>query len=613
MLYNLSHFFHGPRRRGHSQGGLLGSTRGLTLVEVLVGVAIFLIISTGIYRSFTTVLSVISLSRAKIIAMDLANERFELIRNLPYQDVGIIGGLPAGDLLHAETFVRAGFSFQATTTIRNVDDPYDGTIGGTPNDLSPADYKLVEIEIGCATCKNFPPVFVNTHVAPKGLETSSTNGALFVRVFDANGQPVPDADIHVVKTTSPALTIDDSTNVSGMLQIVDAPPGVNAYQITVSKSGYTSDQTRTPGAVGNPNPTKPHATVAVQQVTQISFVIDRISTMNVSSMDLFCAPIAGVDFNLQGTKLIGTGPNVLKYNQNLVTNSSGLKTVSNMEWDSYPITLIDSDYYLVGTNPLLPISLAQNSTADVKLVVEPKNPSTLLVIMKDMSTGLPLSDATVRLTKTGFDQTLITERGFKTQTDWSNGGGQSTSTDPKAYFSSNNINVSNPVGEVKLTGAFGSYNASGNLVSSTFDASSTSIFRQLSWLPASQPAAAGTDSVKMQIATNNDATTWNFLGPDGSAGTYYTSPISNISSAHDNTRFLRYKLFLSTASSTFTPNISDISVTYSSECIPPGQIAFTGLSSGTYTMDVSHIGYTSQSISISVGSTWQQQEIFLVP
>ena len=72
------------------------------------------------------------------------------------------------------------------------------------------------------------------------------------------------------------IVIDDVTNINGMLQVVDAPPGVNAYEIIVSKDGFTTDQTYTPGAAGNPNPTKPHATVAIQQLTQISFVIDEV-------------------------------------------------------------------------------------------------------------------------------------------------------------------------------------------------------------------------------------------------------------------------------------------------------------------------------------------------
>lgn len=600
--------------RGIVLRGGYGARRGFNLVELLIGAAIFLVIATSIYGAYNAVIQVISASRAKIIAMDLANERFELIRNLPYDDVGISGSIPNGILAHVESFSRSGFDFIATTTIRNIDDPFDGTIGGSPNDLSPADSRLVEIEIGCQLCKNFPPLFVNSRIAPKNLETASTNGALFVRVFDANGQPVEGASVHIENTqASPDITIDDVTNTSGMLQIVDAPPGVNAYEITVTKSGYTTDRTYTPGDAANPNPLMPHATVVIQQVTQVSFVIDRASTMNISSMSNTCVAVGGVDFSIQGTKLIGTTPDVLKFDQTTVTNGSGDKTLSGLEWDTYPITLTDATYDLIGTNPIFPITLPQDTNQDVKLIVAAKDPSTLLVVVKDTSTGLPLENATVRLERSGYDETQVTERGFVTQTDWSGGGGQATSSDPAQYFDSTNVETSGPAGEVKLNGSFGVYDASGSLESSTFDIGSASNFHQLFWLPADQPVDTGADSVKMQIASNNDAATWNFLGPDGTGATYYSSPTSDIGSAHAGTRYVRYKLFLSTASSTLTPNVSDVSATYSSQCVPPGQVAFTGLANGTYTLTVSRSGYQDYNAQVSVDSSWQQEEVSMLP
>jgi len=587
---------------------------GFTLVEVLVGVTLLIIIAVGIYGAFTGVLKVISVSRTKIIAMDLANERFELIRNLPYQQVGISGGIPNGVISHTENFVRSGATFVATTTIRNIDDLFDGTVGGSPNDLSPADYKLVEIEIDCATCPNFPPIFVNTHVAPKNLETSSTNGALFVRVFDASGQPVADADVHIENTQSvPAIVINDSTNNVGMLQIVDAPPGVNAYSISVSKSGYTGDTTLTPGAVGNPNPTKPHATVVIQQVTQISFVIDRVSSMEIVSTTQTCSPVGSIDFNLKGTRLIGTGPDVLKYNENLVTNSSGQKNLNNMEWDTYPLVFTDGTYDLVGTNPVMPLSLEPNSTADIKFIVAPRDPNTLLVTVKDASAGLPVSSSTVRLAGGGYDETFVTDRGFLRQTDWSGGGGQDLFVDETGYFSSSNIAVSGPVGELKLNGSFGVYDPSAELVSSTFDTGSASNFHQLLWLPADQPVSAGPNSVRMQVATNDDGVTWNFIGPDGTTGSYYTSASTYLNPVHNNHRYLRYKLYLSTIDAAYTPNVSDISFTFSSQCVPPGQVAFRGVPNGTHTLTVSHDDYDTYSTSVSVGSVWQHVEALLIP
>ncbi|HRH25358.1 MAG TPA: hypothetical protein PLD99_00195, partial [Parcubacteria group bacterium] len=78
-----------------------------------------------------------------------------------------VGGTPAGVLLASQNLVRDGINWTVTTTVVNVDDPFDGI---APTDTKPADYKLVEVMVGCDTCKNFSPVAVTGIVAPRNLE-----------------------------------------------------------------------------------------------------------------------------------------------------------------------------------------------------------------------------------------------------------------------------------------------------------------------------------------------------------------------------------------------------------------------------------------------------------
>ncbi|MDQ5948967.1 MAG: hypothetical protein QG589_92 [Patescibacteria group bacterium] len=587
--------------------------KGFTFAELIVGVAVFSVIVVSVYNAYMSILNVISTSKAKIDAIDLANEQIEIVRNLPYADVGISGGIPNGKLLHTETVVRDSTSFVVTKTIRNIDDPFDGVIGGTPNDISPSDYKLIEIEINCATCKNFNPMVVTGRIAPKNLESAATEGALFVRVFDANGNPVPDANVHVENNiASPHITIDDVTNNQGMFQLVGVPPGTNAYEITVTKSGYTTDKTYAI-SVSNPNPTKPHATVALQQVTQLSFVIDRTSSFAISSVTDSCSQVSNVDFSIAGNKTIGSSPTVLKYNQNKVTDSNGLLTLPNMEWDTYAINNIDASYDLVGINPPSPVSLSPNTTQNLQLIVKAKNPNTLLVNVKDSATMLPLSGVTVTLSKAGYTNTKITGLGFLGQTDWSGGSGQGTSTNATKYFSSDgNVVINNPIGDITLKKIFGEFVPSAVLESSTYDTGGVSNFQQVSWNPVDQPVGAGTPNVRVQIATNIDTYTWDYKGPDGTSGTYYTSANKNINSVHNGDRYLRYKMFLDTASTSTAPNVSDIAVTYTYACTPPGQVFFNGLS-GTYDITFEKSGYVTQTTNISVSSDWQSQDIIMSP
>jgi nitrate reductase NapE component len=572
------------------------SKAGFLMIELLVGVTVFTIIAIAVYGAYTSIFNTVYISRSRLEAVDLSNELLEVVRNLPYSDVGVSGGIPNGKLLHNQTLTRGGSTFDVTTTVRNVDDPFDGTLGGTPNDLSPADFKLVEIEINCAQCQKFTPIVVTTRVAPKNLETASTNGALFVRVFDANGNPVSDANVHIENSSAtPPIVIDDVTNVNGMLQIVDAPPGVNAYDIQVTKSGYSTDKTYQ-STVSNPNPSKPRATVALQKVTQLSFVIDRTSTLSVNSVTQTCTPVGSIDFNLKGGKVVGTVPDVLKYDSNKVTSAGGLLSINNLEWDTYSFTLIDAVYELIGVNPTSPINLLPNSTQSLQLVVAPKNPRTVFVMVKDSVSNLPVSDVDVTISKAGFTSvTSATGQGYITQTDWSGGSGQATTTDFTRYSSSDgNVEVGSPAGDMVLRTVFGEYVYSGYLESSSFDTGSISNFQKILWTPVDQPVGAGTPNVRFQIATNNTGANWDFRGPDNTSSTYYTTSNQNINSANNGNQFLRYKVFLDTVSTTSTPNISDVSFTYTSQCTPPGQVYFSGLPSGTYNLHLTKAGYVTQ-------------------
>lgn len=589
--------------------------KGFSLIEILIGLAIFLIVSFSIYQAYINLFEAMRLSRLRTTASALANEQFEIIRNLPYADVGIDGGLPSGKIQQNQTLSRDNIEFAIKTNVRNIDDPFDGTIGGTPNDLSPADYKFIELEVSCSSCKNFNPLSFTTFSAPKNLESASTNGALFIRVFDANGQPVQGANVHIENNlASPSFIIDDTTGNNGLLQIVDAPPGAEAYEIIVSKSGYSQEQTYAIDSPGNPNPIKPHATVVEQQVTQISFAIDKTSTLNIESVTETCSSVNNIDFSIEGSKLIGTEPDVLKYTQSYETDSSGIKIISGLEWDIYNLSFIDANYNLIGAIPLLPLNLAPDTEQNLKLIVAPKNPLSLLVTVKDVNTQLPLSGSSVTLEKTGYDNTLTTGRGFLRQIDWSGGAGQENFIDPLKYFDSDgNIDIDNPVGELRLKEMFGEYVSSGNLTSSTFDTGSASNFYQILWTPTDQLPGTGSDNVRIQIATNNDKTNWNFLGPDGTSNTFYTLADTNISTAHNGDRYLRYKIFLQTADTQLTPNIAEVAFTFSSSCVPSGQVTFDGLASGDYTLTVSKTGYQTFSDTINISQSWQQREIILNP
>ncbi|OGI74301.1 hypothetical protein A3D42_02340 [Candidatus Nomurabacteria bacterium RIFCSPHIGHO2_02_FULL_41_18] len=382
--------------------------KGFTLIETLVGSIIFLIIALSAYNAFGVLMNIVAASRAKLAATSVANEKFEIIRNLPYSDVGIIAGIPAGKIQRNQTIARDNYSFDVLTTIRNFDDPFDGTIGGNPSDSSPADYKLVDLDITCSNCKIFTPLNFTTLVGPHALETASNNGALFIRVFDNDGLGVAGAEVHIMNTeTNPDTIIDETTDNSGWVKIVDAPTGVNAYSIIGTKSGFTTDQTYLPGGAAGTDPVNSDATVVLQEVTQAVLSIDRVSSIAVSSVNSLCEPLSDVEFSLTGTKIIGL-PQILKYpTQNFTTDENGNYTISNFEWDTYSTLLTSASYDLAGVNPFPNFVLAPNENKNLRIIAVPHVNRSLLVSVQDTA-NTPIDDASVRLEKNDFDETQTT-------------------------------------------------------------------------------------------------------------------------------------------------------------------------------------------------------------
>lgn len=577
--------------------------KGFSLLEILLASAIFLLFALGIYSGINLVFKVVYQSRMSILQTALLAEQLEVARNLPYESVGIINGVPSGVLPYSTTTVRNGQPFTILTTVRNIDDPFDGVFGGSPGDTSPADYKLVEMSTICHNCSQQNPIVLSTIVAPKQLEGASQNGALFIHVFDANGQPVAGANITVTNTAqNPNLVINDVTDNEGYLRIIDTPTGTLSYHINVSKSGYSSDYT-IPVSASVPTPIKPPSNIVSQAITEISFSIDRVANLDLNFIDQSCAAVANAPFTIHGEKIIGSDPDVYKYDRNLTASSLGVSSFANIEWDMYHVSVTGTTYTIGGSTPMLPLEITPGLTQTASVILLPHSTHSLLVKVKDAGTGLPLSDATVHLTGTGYDESRVTGYGFVRQTDWSGGSGQTSFSNQDQYFNDNgNLKVNSPAGDVKLKKVGSSYLNSGWLESSSIDMGTAANFNNIIFSPLSQPVSAGVNPITFQLATSNSSSPaqWNFKGPDGATSTYYTATSTLIWSGHNGDRYLRYKVFLNTDDTSVTPTLSEVAFTYITNCIPPGQIFFGSLSASSYTLDVSRSGYVTNNDTVDV-------------
>ena len=585
--------------------------KGFTLVEVLVGTAIFLIVAMAVFGAFTSLLQLASGAQSRTLAVELADEQFEIIRNMPYVSVGLNDGIPLGILPQTQTLVRGGYAFTVGLTIRN--------INLATSSLQASD-KLVEISVTCPNCKDFQPVVLTGQISPANLQSAASGGALVVQVLNANGQPVPQATVDVQSLSTSTVQDTDVTNDAGSLNIIGVPAGINTYRIVVTKDGYSTASSSHPGSMGASTPVNPDSTVLNQQATAVTFAIDQLSSLHISSVSPTCVAVPNVHFSLVGAKLIGTSPDIFKYpSKALSTGAIGVLNLNNMEWDTYTLTPTDTVYDVEGINPFSPFALSPNNSQNVQLVVVSKNSNSFMVSVADKISKLPISGATVTLSNGGgYNQSIVTGQGYLSQTDWSGGSGQTMIGNYNQYFGDNGqVDTSTSSGNIVMKKIFGQYttSATGTLESSTFDTGTTSNYYTFSWTPINQPVQSGANSVKFQFATNptSTSTVWTYFGPDGTANSYFTSPGSSINSVSNGNQFARYMAYLTTNTATVTSMVSNISFAYTSNCLPPGQVIFQGLSAGNYTLTISKAGYTSYSGAVTIGSGWQQQTVSLQP
>ncbi|WP_455392704.1 Kelch repeat-containing protein [[Eubacterium] cellulosolvens] len=100
----------------------------------------------------------------------------------------------------------------------------------------------------------------------------------------------------------------------------------------------------------------------------------------------------------------------------------------------------------------------------------------------------------------------------------------------------------------------------GFFVSPCYDAGSTTAFKTISW-DANMPPEA---SIRFQIrttATEAELCSHQFVGPDGSAASYYTESPAELWSGHSNHRWVQFKAYLSTTNYD-PPSLLSISLDY---------------------------------------------------
>jgi type II secretory pathway pseudopilin PulG len=219
---------------------------GFTLMETLFAIVIFGTVSTALIGVLTSATAADSHSRQKTIALELAQQQIEYIRQLNYRDVGLVDGNPGGVVQETQSKKVIGLWYTLTTSIDFVDDPAPGSY------VSSANYKRIQVDVTrksdgteLATARTY--VSSATPLETGGLN----NGLINVTAEDfLTHALLGNVDIDLAKTWDASFLAGDYTGTDSTsplygvatfegLEPTPTDP-LGYYDITAALTGYTT-------------------------------------------------------------------------------------------------------------------------------------------------------------------------------------------------------------------------------------------------------------------------------------------------------------------------------------------------------------------------------------
>jgi MSHA pilin protein MshD len=339
------------------------SEDGFTLIELIIGISILAAVIISVFSLFVTLMGSMTVARNKAVATTLATNQMEYLKGLPYDSLAVAGGsiYSPSPLPASSTQTLNGVKYTVKTSINYIDDAYDGCTnypslalkqlycrnypppsGAPAVDSNPADYKVIHVTV--TNAKGGVLAEVDTQVAARVAETSSTTGALLATVIDDNGNPVSGATIAVVNTTlTPNVNLSDNTDSNGVAIFYGLPPDSgNDYIITASKSGYST--LNTIAVSGTLQPVYPNQKIVAQQSSSVTLTIkpQGSPSLLIEAVDTNGTPISGLKVYAKGGyKKYTATTDTSYYYDNLspdsrpTTDSGGLAAISGLVPGSY--------------------------------------------------------------------------------------------------------------------------------------------------------------------------------------------------------------------------------------------------------------------------------------
>lgn len=405
--------------------------KGVSIIEAIVLIFVFSVATMSFYSVFAVGTKYILNSKNKIIAISLANERMEFLRNLPYASVATVGGIPAGLIDPDENITVGGKTFRVTTDMHYQDDPDDGIFGGVPNDNVPNDFKIAEVIIYWGTESVSERAVLSSRFVPPGVENSVGGGTFSINSIDYAGNPVPNTSVNIFNNQiSPTVNYSTHTDANGNLLLQGVPSDlVQNYKITMSKSGYETVVTYSPLTAGF-IPEDTHSNIIGGVLNEKTMIIDLLSNIEINSKNSFGDDLPGVTFSIYGGRRLDDGtvdPTIslgtFSYTDTITTDSDGEFSDSDVNAGKYTIDLLAGFSFASGEYEFRKIDLGSDldpaifdvvpgTTFSTNVIFMDKNLDSAYICVKDLASAAVIAGAEVKLRSTalGYEVTLTTDK-----------------------------------------------------------------------------------------------------------------------------------------------------------------------------------------------------------
>lgn len=267
---------------------------GFTIIEVMVAMMVFALISVGVAYGITNALVLTQDSRSRQVAVNLASQDIDRLRARVQTDGDAILDVTAS----TDSARVGGQSFSIKRSVAWVSS--DGTSGACGTGSGTLAYKSITETVTWRTKSNPQSITMDTLLAPTANINDDTKGTIIVSATDAAGAGAAGLTVKVTPnagTGATALALQpDMTDAQGCSYALRVTPGT--YTVTVTRAGGIDAKSETAQtSVG----TNSNVQVSAATNAAITYTYDTAATFKLQYTTLQSAPTAVVATNMTET------------------------------------------------------------------------------------------------------------------------------------------------------------------------------------------------------------------------------------------------------------------------------------------------------------------------